>query len=155
VHSYGQTRAATKKAKCEDCGKEVTWTAWYGDNNALPTASGHYYLADDMLGKATTIAASATVVLDLNGHTIKTDGASRLISMNNGKNTFVLMDTSEGKTGTIVAAHGVGAVNGAFVWANKGSFKMYGGIKHIHYESINFAPGILTMHDNSVKIIKL
>jgi len=43
--------------------------------------------------------------------------------MNNGKNTFVLMDTSEGKTGTIVASHGVGEVHGAFVWANKGSYQ--------------------------------
>lgn len=118
---------ATKSANCEHCGKKVTWTAYYGDNNSLPTATGHYYLVDDMMGKATTIEKNATVCFDLNGHTVTFSGNQRLVSMNNGGNKFALMDTSEGKTGTIKYAKGDAAVNGGIVWANKGSFYMYGG----------------------------
>lgn len=120
----------TKTAHCQHCDKEVKWTAIYREILALPTAGGHYYLADDVGTKQCTLVAEADYVLDLNGHTIVTSNAARTFSLNNANTKLAIMDTSEAKTGTIRGAAGAAfAANGGVVWGNNATsvFKLYSG----------------------------
>ena len=63
--------------------------------------------------------------LDLNGHTIRPMGMGRLFIVFNDKDTLTLLDSSEGKTGTITGGNADG--NGGGVYVSSGSFTMTGG----------------------------
>ncbi len=73
-----------------------------GNSGKLPTAAGHYYLAEDITvtGQA-TLDANAGVDICLNGHTLTRSSAGRILSTNNGGNTLSFTDckgTGEMKT---------------------------------------------------------
>ena len=93
-----------KVAYCEHCEKDVVWTAHYADKGVMPTAAGHWYLTGNMTAKASTSTATSDVVVDLNGYTVSTVPEAQLYILNNAKTVLHLMDSSEAKTGAIVAA---------------------------------------------------
>ena len=120
----------TKVAHCQHCDQEVTWTPIYREILTLPTAGGHYFLADDTGTKQCTLVAEADYVLDLNGHTLITSNGARTFSLNNANTKLAIMDTSEAKTGTIKGAAGaVLTANGAVLWGNAATsvIKIYSG----------------------------
>lgn len=130
THVFIITRGAgIRKAHCEHCDKEVEWKGIYSSDKALPTEDGHYYLTANIVSNAAKINA-ATVVLDLNGYTVIPTPDSQLYTLANAKSELHLMDTSEAKTGGIVASESNITTNGAIVYiGNVGGakFVMYGG----------------------------
>jgi len=102
--------AEQRIAHCEHCDKDVVWTAHYPDKNAMPTAAGHWYIAGDMSAKASTSTATADVVVDLNGKTVKTVAAVQFYILNNAKTALYILDSSEAQTGQIVAVKGDDAI---------------------------------------------
>ena len=87
--------AAQTPSVCAACGTQQTWTVMPASFSSLTEGHYHYYLDKDVTPKQLVIAdnANATVCLDLNGHSIQTDGRA----MHFGKGATVnLMDSAGG-----------------------------------------------------------
>lgn len=125
---------------CQHCEKDVYWTPYGGK-----AATGHFILMDnlDMVNQITIGSHDSKtcgkegakcnhdvdMVLDLNGYTISTgtgDSAySRFALVYAG---LTIMDTSEAKTGKIIATKDGPTLNAGLILASTGSkLKIYGG----------------------------
>ena len=118
-HCICGSRDGTHLTGCD--GTEVSWTAWT-TTDSLPT-NGYYYLATDvtLTADASTIATtlSASLWLDLNGHTINSPSSCAFLL--SGK-TFGLtvLDSSTAGTGKIIST-GSPTRSAFFFLANSGS----------------------------------
>lgn len=130
-----------EKYGCELCGgtyencaaehqdaNQVIWTAWT-DSSSLPTASGNYYLQNDVTVTATTTLASADVRLDLNGKTVSctANGSTRIYRLSAASSKLTILDTSAEKTGKLVRTGSAGGAQGAVIWCQNGTVNLYGG----------------------------
>lgn len=104
-----------------DCGhSQQSWTKWTSDN-ALPTASGSYYLDRDVnLTTRWNVSAGMDIQLCLNGHTIRqTTATQRVIKVYEGGKLTV---TSCEKSGAIIGGSNVGTGGGA-IWVEDAATK--------------------------------
>ena len=116
----------THEGECQHCGKTVTWSEWTQEKY-LPTNGGHYQLMNDIqLANQASIAEDAKVCLDLNGKTVTGKENTRIYSLHNPSAELALMDTSEAKSGKLVAV-GKSSSQGVCVWVRYGVFNMYAG----------------------------
>ena len=85
---------ATAACPCEEHkGATATFTAW----TAMPTAAGHYYLADDFSVATQQAFPAANVVLHLNGHSYQRTGqGAALAAYANAKITILDNPSNEG-----------------------------------------------------------
>lgn len=109
--------------------KMVTWKPWT-DPASLP-ASGNYYLTCDVtLTAACELGLAKTLAIDLNGYTIRADGALRLFDVAQTRAALILTDSSATKTGKLDYT-GVSGTQGygLAIRLNKGSttVSIYGG----------------------------
>ena len=136
---------------CEYCQQEVQWTAWSSANkNTGSWSTGHYYLAEDIIGGTQKIA-KGTVCLDLNGHTIKTTGRALLCSGKQYENpVFNVMDSKGG--GYVISQTGTNNGSGGTVTASYGGeFNLYGGtLQYISGEdSITTVGGVVCVYGDA------
>ena len=116
----------THEGDCQHCGKTVTWYEWTQEKY-LPTTEGHYQLMNDIqLASQASIAEDAKICLDLNGKTVTGKKNTRIYSLHNPGVELALMDTSEAKSGKLVAV-GKSSSQGVCVWVRYGVFHLYGG----------------------------
>ena len=116
----------THEGECQHCGKTVTWSEWT-QTKYLPTNGGHYQLMNDIqLASQASIAEDAKICLDLNGKTVTGKENTRIYSLHNPSAELALMDTSEAKSGKLVAV-GKSSSQGVCVWVRYGVFNMYAG----------------------------
>lgn len=94
--------AEQRVAHCAHCDKDVVWTAHYPDMGTVPTTAGHWYLTGNMTSKAANVGANE-IILDLNGYTVSTVPGAKVYTCNNAASKLFIMDSSEAKTGGIVA----------------------------------------------------
>ena len=116
----------TTVAFCEHCEETVMWRDW---NNAitLPTSDGHWILRNDIqLGSQSAVQSGNTVVVDLNGKTVKNLYSKRLWVTFFEDGHLAIVDHSKEQTGTLKVS-GTYNGQGMAVWVRYGSFKMYGG----------------------------
>lgn len=121
--------AGTRKALCEHCDQEVDWKAVYPSDGVVPSDDGHYYLTGNIVSTSAKVNA-ATVVLDLNGFTVIPTPGEQLYTLSHSKSELHLLDTSEAKTGGIIASQSDLTSGGGIVYiGNVGGakFVMYGG----------------------------
>ena len=111
------------EGECKHCKKTVTWYEWE-KQGALPVNTGHYQVMADLkdVGQ-TSMMEDAKICLDLNGHRVDGVADERIYSLHNPGTELVIMDTSEDKTGRLVA-HGTGD-QGMCVWLRYGVFHLY------------------------------
>lgn len=140
--------ACGRVAKCEKCGEEVYWSRF---TPGLLKNDAHLVLTDDITVDTASVVY-ANVVIDLNGHTLSTNG-DRTISVEGGELSVqdtvgggkivgrnnettgaagAIMLYSSGKmnlySGEIVAGTGKNASNGGNVFVGAScNFNMYGG----------------------------
>lgn len=97
-----------KEAECKHCGRQVTWypltDAEYKRmiTNESPW-SGHYYLAEDVGYngiKTISLNKGDALCLDLNSYTVERQGRFAKVAK---AAELSIMDSSEGKTGTIIS----------------------------------------------------
>ena len=94
-----------------DTHKNIEWTKW-NSTDSLPTASGNYYLAND-INLATTQSVSNDINICLNGKTIKSNTSNYAISVNSGASLTITDCLDSGKLECSIK--------------NYGSFNMYAG----------------------------
>lgn len=129
---------SAEQHNCEHCDGEITWEAW-GDTDTekktLPTASGHYYLVSDIEKTAKTeMAATADIVLCLNGYTIdgnSTDTIYRVVT--SGKlriDDCTAYTDAEGvyHAGKLINGKNTGGVGGTFYVNGTSTLTMTAGI---------------------------
>ena len=116
--------AESVPTKCQHCGTTPTWevmpTSW---TNA--TGHHHYYLDKDVTPKQLLTPDDATICLDLNGHSINTDGRA-MIAWNRG--TINIMDSSANQTGYICGSTGSNnSASGSLAATKNGTLRLYSG----------------------------
>lgn len=94
-----------------DTHKNIEWTKW-NSTNSLPTASGNYYLAND-INLATTQTVSNDMNICLNGKTIKSNTSDYAITVKNNASLTITDCLDSGKLECSIK--------------NYGSFNMYAG----------------------------
>lgn len=94
-----------------DTHKNIEWSEW-NSTDSLPTASGNYYLAND-INLATTQTVSNDINICLNGKTIKSNTSDYAISVNSGASLTITDCLDSGKLECSIK--------------NYGSFNMYAG----------------------------
>lgn len=94
-----------------DTHKNIEWTKW-NSTDSLPTASGNYYLAND-INLATAQTVSNDINICLNGKTIKSNTSDYAISVNSGASLTITDCLDSGKLECSIK--------------NYGSFNMYAG----------------------------
>lgn len=110
---------------CQHCNSEVAWYEW-NKKDTLPITAGHWFLTRDVsMGGTSSIDADTTVVLDLNGHTVKGADGKRIYSMYKAGTNLSIMDTSAEGTGKMVSRGAAQAGN--VVLAGFGTFELYSG----------------------------
>lgn len=109
--------AFSNEALCQHCDKTVTWAEWDGT-----ATNGHFYLnANVNLSAQIALAEGDTLVIDLNGYNICSEG--RAFQM--GANAYLgIMDTVGGG---YVIAKGLDAQNGGVIHVNGAVFDLYSG----------------------------
>lgn len=101
---------------------QVKWQAWESVNS-LPTASGHYYLLNDVaLTERLKVAADADIHICLNGKTVTAPEKSRLVLIQTGGKLSV---TDCGTTGKLTG--GSNTYGGAVNVSQGAVFNLYGG----------------------------
>lgn len=122
-----------KEMYCPHCCKEGETThfdAWTQYTSAIQE-SGHWFLYQDLeLADQIGTYADVEAVLDLNGFTVTVMGEHRICAVN-GKNSYLgIMDTSEEKTGTLLAISDTYAGKGGVVWVtgDNAKFELFSGI---------------------------
>lgn len=112
------------------CDTTTAWQDWTS-SNSLPTTTGKYRLTKEVtVTEAQVIAAGQNVCLDLNGFTVKGNGARvyYLYTENDTANrTLSITDSSAAKTGKITITGKTGSDQGGVIWANQGDVFLYGG----------------------------
>lgn len=95
VSSVGAVTATTDTCPC-GCGKTIAqanWQVWDPNTNGKP-GEGHYYLEGNYVQQEELeLMAGSTIVLDLRGYTLTTDGAHRIATVNGH---LMVMDTLGG-----------------------------------------------------------
>ena len=112
--------------KCD--GKAIYLKPWT-KTDSLPVSAGEYYLVYDVTVSGTQTMAEATVVLDLNGKTVKCDssGSTRLYRLSDAKSDLTITDSSTEKSGKMLRSGSVGGAQGSVIWAQNGKLSVYGG----------------------------
>ena len=111
---------------CQACGTAQTWTVMPTSWSSLAAGHYHYYLDKDvtpaqLLPKENV---ETTICLDLNGHSINTDGRA-MIAWN--KNIINIMDSSSARTGYICGSTGSNNTTAGSLAAAKGTIRLYSG----------------------------
>lgn len=101
-----------------DTHKNIEWTKW-NSTDSLPTASGNYYLAND-INLATTQTVSNDINICLNGKTIKSNTSNYAITVKNNASLTITDCLDSGKLECSIK--------------NYGSFNMYAGTLQSGYE---------------------
>ena len=125
---------------CQACGTQQTWTVLPSSVASLKAGHYHYYLDKDVTPKQLILPldVNVTVCLDLNGHSINTDG--RAMYLKNG-NVVNLMDSSAGKTGYICGSTGSNNTASGTIHLEKGSaLNLYSGT--IKFQKDNVGLGV-------------
>ena len=115
---------------CEHCKENVKWVE-YDKTNKLPfSESGHYKLMNDIkLNGQQGVSANVKVCLDLNGFTVEGKAEQRVIAMSAENAALAIMDSSEAKTGRIVAHHqNEDTKQGILLFLHKSDVYLYSGI---------------------------
>lgn len=75
-------------------GTKYAWRPWT-DATTLPSTSGRYYLAVDVVvSKETKITANASIYIDLNGHKITTSSRGYLANAKNAEFSLTILDSA-------------------------------------------------------------
>ena len=112
---------------CQACGTTATWTVLPSSVASLKAGHYHYYLSGDVTPGQLIFPENVgtTVCLDLNGHSIQTDGRAMYIKK---AATVNLMDSSAGETGFICGSTGSNnTASGSVHVANGGKLNLYSG----------------------------
>lgn len=146
------------QAYCPVCGTLETWNDF--NSYAYTNVKGHYYLSDDLTKSAANqpvYVGSGTGCFNLNGYTLSIDGR---IAVTMADTTLNVMDTSEGKTGTVESTGTQKSSNALYghtvVAQGGGSIVLYGGtFKNTDSEAgnvvlVNNASSSITIKDGAV-----
>lgn len=112
---------------CQACGTTPTWEVMPTNWKAKPTGHYHYYLDKDVtpgqLLAGTDIKMD--VCLDLNGHSINTDGRAMIAWYGS---TINIMDSSANQTGYICGSTGSNnSASGSLAATKNGTIRLYSG----------------------------
>lgn len=116
-----------------DTHKNIEWTKW-NSTDSLPTASGNYYLAND-INLATTQTVSNDINICLNGKTIKSNASNYAITVKNNASLTITDCTDSGKLECSID--------------NYGSFNMYAGTLQSGYELYTEPDSKMALSGNS------
>lgn len=116
-----------------DTHKNIEWTKW-NSANSLPTASGNYYLAND-INLATEQTVKNDINICLNGKTIKSNTIDYTISVNSNASLTITDCTVGGKLECWID--------------NYGSFNMYAGTLQNGYELYTEPDSKMALSGNS------
>ena len=135
--------------KCSECKGETIpqWTAWDGT-----TKAGHYFLDKDVdLTETLTYAEDATMVLNLNGHTITKANGGTMFQLQSKAN-LVIMDGSADASGALIGTAVEGG-NGTLIVTESGaSAEIFGGNFSVSNPTVKAGKGALIYAAGSVKI---
>lgn len=115
---------------CEHCKATVEWVE-YDKTNKLPfSESGHYKLQNDIkLNGQQGLSADKKVCLDLNGFTVEGKENQRVIALSSENAELAIMDSSEDKTGRIIAHNQEeNTKQGILLFLHKSDAYLYSGI---------------------------
>lgn len=124
VLTFGAAAEDTVPTTCQACGTTQTWTVM---PMTIPTTAGHYhyYLSKDVTPGQLLVKEGVTMCLDLNGHSIKTDGRAMIIYNGAAVN---IMDSSEGQTGFLQGSRGSNnGAGGSICVQENATLKLYSG----------------------------
>lgn len=116
-----------------DTHKNIEWTKW-NSTDSLPTASGNYYLAND-INLATTQTVSNDINICLNGKTIKSNASNYAITVKNNASLTITDCLGSGKLECWID--------------NYGSFNMYAGTLQSGYELYTEPDSKMALSGNS------
>lgn len=116
-----------------DTHKNIEWTKW-NSTDSLPTASGNYYLAND-INLATTQTVSNDINICLNGKTIKSNTSNYAITVKNNASLTITDCLDSGKLECSIK--------------NYGSFNMYAGTLQSGYELYTEPDSKMALSGNS------
>ena len=116
-----------------DTHKNIEWTKW-NSTDSLPTASGNYYLAND-INLATTQTVSNDINICLNGKTIKSNTSNYALTVKNNASLTITDCTDSGKLECWID--------------NYGSFNMYAGTLQSGYELYTEPDSKMALSGNS------
>ena len=116
-----------------DTHKNIEWTKW-NSTDSLPTASGNYYLAND-INLATTQTVSNDINICLNGKTIKSNTSNYELTVKNNASLTITDCTDSGKLECWID--------------NYGSFNMYAGTLQSGYELYTEPDSKMALSGNS------
>ena len=116
-----------------DTHKNIEWTKW-NSTDSLPTASGNYYLAND-INLATAQSVKNDINICLNGKTIKSNTSDYAISVNSNASLTITDCTAGGKLECSID--------------NDGSFNMYAGTLQSGYELYTEPDSKMALSGNS------
>lgn len=116
-----------------DTHTDVEWSEW-NSTDSLPTASGNYYLAND-INLATAQSVKNDINICLNGKTIKSNTSDYAISVNSSASLTITDCTVGGKLECWID--------------NYGSFNMYAGTLQSEYELYTEPDSKMTLNGNS------
>lgn len=116
-----------------DTHKNIEWTKW-NSTDSLPTASGNYYLAND-INLATTQTVSNDINICLNGKTIKSNASNYAITVKNNASLTITDCLDSGKLECSIK--------------NYGSFNMYAGTLQSGYELYTEPDSKMALSGNS------
>ena len=102
---------------------KTTFTAW-NNTDSLPTASGSYYLTQNVTLSKTWHPVYEGVVLCLNGHSITAQGNFDVIDLYQNDGAALTLTDCQEEQGSITHASGT---TGGGVSVSQGTFNMYGG----------------------------
>lgn len=116
-----------------DTHKNIEWTKW-NSTDSLPTASGNYYLAND-INLATEQTVSNDINICLNGKTIKSNTSNYAITVKNNASLTITDCLDSGKLECSIK--------------NYGSFNMYAGTLQNGYELYTEPDSKMALSGNS------
>lgn len=116
-----------------DTHKNIEWTKW-NSTDSLPTASGNYYLAND-INLATTQTVSNDINICLNGKTIKSNASNYALTVKNNASLTITDCLDSGKLECSIK--------------NYGSFNMYAGTLQSGYELYTEPDSKMALSGNS------
>lgn len=116
-----------------DTHKNIEWTKW-NSTDSLPTASGNYYLAND-INLATAQTVSNDINICLNGKTIKSNASNYAITVKNNASLTITDCLDSGKLECSIK--------------NYGSFNMYAGTLQSGYELYTEPDSKMALSGNS------
>lgn len=116
-----------------DTHKNIEWTKW-NSTDSLPTASGNYYLAND-INLATAQTVSNDINICLNGKTIKSNASNYALTVKNNASLTITDCTDSGKLECWID--------------NYGSFNMYAGTLQSGYELYTEPDSKMALSGNS------